>query len=90
MDLGKLKRIKRVELYEIILAQDEEIKRLRQETADLSVKLAKRDINIQKTGTLAEAAFSLTNIFEEAQKVADIYLENVKMQTGNGDEGKKD
>ena len=48
MDLGKLKRIKRVELYEIILAQDEEIKRLRQETADLSVKLAKRDINIQK------------------------------------------
>lgn len=90
MDLGKLKRIKRVELYEIILAQDEEIKRLRQETADLSVKLAKRDINIQKVGTLAEAAFSLTNIFEEAQKVADIYLENVKMQTGNGDEGKKD
>lgn len=47
MDLGKLKRIKRVELYEIILAQDEEIKRLRQETVDLSVKLAKRDINIQ-------------------------------------------
>lgn len=90
MDLGKLKRIKRVELYEIILAQDEEIKRLRQETADLSVKLAKRDINIQKAGTLAEAAFSLTNIFEEAQKVADIYLENVKMQTGNGDEGKND
>ena len=90
MDLGKLKRIKRVELYEIILAQDEEIKRLRQETADLSVKLAKRDINIQKVGTLAEAAFSLTNIFEEAQKVADIYLENVKMQTSNGDEGKKD
>ena len=30
------------------------------------------------------------NIFEEAQKVADIYLENVKMQTSNGDEGKKD
>lgn len=90
MDLGKLKRIKRVELYEIILAQDEEIKRLRQETADLSVKLAKRDINIQKAGTLAEASFSLTNIFEEAQKVADIYLENVKMQTSNGDEGKKD
>ena len=90
MDLGKLKRIKRVELYEIILAQDEEIKRLRQETVDLSVKLAKRDINKKKAGTLAEAAFSLTNIFEEAQKVADIYLENVKMQTGNGDEGKKD
>ena len=90
MDLGKLKRIKRVELYEIILAQDEEIKRLRQETADLSVKLAKRDINIQKAVTLAESAFSLTNIFEEAQKVADIYLENVKMQTCNGDEGKKD
>ena len=40
MDLGKLKRIKRVELYEIILAQDEEIKRLRQETAD-SVKSSK-------------------------------------------------
>ena len=90
MDLGKLKRIKRVELYEIILAQDEEIKRLRQETADLSVKLAKRDINIQKAGTLAEAAFSLTNIFEEAQKVADIYLENVKMQTSNEKKKKKD
>ncbi|MGO4986395.1 hypothetical protein [Streptococcus alactolyticus] len=47
-------------------------------------------IEPQKAGTLAEAAFSLTNIFEEAQKVADIYLENVKMQTSNGDEGKKD
>ena len=86
MDLGKLKRIKRVELYEIILAQDEEIKRLRQETADLSVKLAKRDINIQKAGTLAEAAFSLTNIFEEAQKAADLYLENVKQGVGDDDE----
>ena len=42
-----------------------------------------RKIAIDESGSIAEASLRLTKIFEEAQKAADLYLDNVKKNTGS-------
>ena len=80
-----LKQLKKIELYEILLAQSKEIDRLKQELIETQQKLENKQIIIQEAGSLADAALKLTKIFEEAQKAADIYLKNI---TENDDEEK--
>ena len=75
--------LKKSELLEIMLAQSREIDSLRAqlERAQLEeakAELADKRINIEQSGSIAEASLKLTRIFEEAQKAADLYLENVK------------
>ena len=85
MNERTLKQLKKIELYEILLAQSKEIDRLKQELIETQQKLENKQIIIQEAGSLADAALKLTKIFEEAQKAADIYLENI---TENDDEEK--
>lgn len=85
MNERTLKQLKKIELYEILLAQSKEIDRLKQELIETQQKLENKQIIIQEAGSLADAALKLTKIFEEAQKAADIYLKNI---TENGDEEK--
>ncbi|HEM4091679.1 TPA: DNA repair protein, partial [Streptococcus suis] len=40
-------------------------------------------IMISQSGSIAEASMKLTNIFEEAQKAAEVYLYNVKNKIGD-------
>jgi hypothetical protein len=74
----ELLKLKRSEMLEIMLAQSQEIDNLRKERDELKEKLADRRIRIEKAGSLAEASLQLTNIFVEAQKAADLYVENIK------------
>ena len=85
MNERTLKQVKKIELYEILLAQSKEIDRLKQELIETQQKLENKQIIIQEAGSLADAALKLTKIFEEAQKAADIYLKNI---TENDDEEK--
>ena len=85
MNVRTLKQLKKIELYEILLAQSKEIDRLKQELIETQQKLENKQIIIQEAGSLADAALKLTKIFEEAQKAADIYLKNI---TENDDEEK--
>lgn len=73
-----LKKLKRRELLEIMLAQSREIDKLREENRKLQEKLIDREIKIKNAGSLAEAALSVTEIFQEAQKAVDLYLDNLK------------
>ncbi|MGI6535202.1 MAG: hypothetical protein ACOX12_02115 [Eggerthellaceae bacterium] len=73
-----LSKLKRSELLEIILAQSEEIERLRAELAEKDAELESKRIAIAESGSIAEASLKLTHIFEDAQKAADLYLANVK------------
>lgn len=77
MNERTLKQLKKIELYEILLAQSKEIDRLKQELIETQQKLENKQIIIQEAGSLADAALKLTKIFEEAQKAADIYLKNI-------------
>ncbi|HEM3375018.1 TPA: DNA repair protein, partial [Streptococcus suis] len=78
-----LRKLKRIELYEIMLAQSEEIDCLRNQLEKIKTELADRRIMISQSGSIAEASMKLTNIFEEAQKAADLYLYNVKNKIGD-------
>ncbi|HFT4246574.1 TPA: DNA repair protein [Streptococcus suis] len=83
MDVKNLRKLKRIELYEIMLAQSEEIDCLRNQLEKIKIELADRRIMISQSGSIAEASMKLTNIFEEAQKAADLYLYNVKNKIGD-------
>ncbi|MFI3079573.1 DNA repair protein [Streptococcus sp. 2021WUSS124] len=83
MDVKDLRKLKRIELYEIMLAQSEEIDCLRNQLEKIKTELADRRIMISQSGSIAEASIKLTNIFEEAQKAADLYLYNVKNKIGD-------
>ena len=86
MNEKDFRKLKRVELYEIMLAQAEEIDDLRAQLATAKKELENKRIDIQQSGSIAEASLKLTKIFEEAQKVADLYLSNIKRETGDADE----
>ena len=74
-DLAKLKK---KDLLEIMLKQGEEIDALRAQVADLQKQLENRQFELSRIGSIAEASLVVTNVFEEAQKAALVYLQNVK------------
>lgn len=82
MEKRDLSKLKRSELLEIMLAQSEEIDRLRAEVAEKDRQLEDRQIKIAESGSIAEASLKLTKVFEEAQKAADLYLDNVRSERG--------
>ena len=86
MNEKDFRKLKRVELYEIMLAQAEEIDDLRAQLAAAKKELKNKRIDIQRSGSIAEASLKLTKIFEEAQKAADLYLSNIKKEPGDADE----
>ena len=89
---SELKKLNRIELLELLLAQSKEIDRLNQEISRLNGELEKqkalqqetekrledRRLRLEETGSMAEAALSIFHVFEDAQKAADLYLENVR------------
>ena len=74
----ELHKLKRAELLEMMLAQSREIESLQGRIEQLEAKLADKEIRIQVSGSIAEAALKLNGIFEAAQAAADQYLENVR------------
>ncbi len=76
----ELLKLKRSELLEIMLAQSREIDSLREELAQTKKKLEDKRIKIEEAGSIAEASLQLTKIFEEAQKAADLYVENARLR----------
>lgn len=82
MKKKRVERLKRIELYEIMLAQSNEIDQLKKELAETKEQLANQEIKLKKAGSIAEASLSLTKVFEEAQKAADLYLKNVQTLKG--------
>jgi hypothetical protein len=74
----ELLKLKKSELLEIMLAQSKEIDSLREQLAKAKAKLKDKKIAIDESGSIAEASLRLTKIFEEAQKAADLYVENIK------------
>lgn len=74
-DLSKLRK---KELLEIMLSQGEEIDELRARVKELEEQLDNRAFEFEKIGSIAEASLAVTNIFQEAEKAAITYLENIR------------
>lgn len=78
MTSKELRKLKRSELLELMLAQSREIEELQRKLEEAEEELASRDIMLREAGSIAEASLRLNHIFEDAQKAADQYLENVR------------
>ena len=84
-----LRKLKKSELLEIMLKQGEEIdslrarvKELEAEVAEKQAEMERHEFEIKKFGSIAEASLQVTNIFQEAEKAAKIYLENLRRRYG--------
>lgn len=71
MDAKQLKRLSREDLIELLL---EEVKKNEKLVAELNDK----NLKLDKVGSIAEASLAVNNVFTDAQKAADMYIENVK------------
>ena len=83
----ELIKLKKKDLLEIMLKQSEEIDALRAQVADLQAKLDDRVFQFNRIGSIAEASLAVTNIFEEAEKAAKLYLENIRSKVNEQGRG---
>lgn len=74
----ELKKLSRAELLEMLLAQTEENERLGQEITQLKAQIDDRVLIMEQSGTMAEAALKLNEVFEAADQAAKQYLDSVK------------
>lgn len=77
----ELRKLKRSELLQIMIAQSKKITELQEKLEEAERKLEDRRILLDNAGNIAEAALRLNHIFEDAQKAAEQYLSNVRRQT---------
>lgn len=74
----ELRRMSRSELLELLIFQMEENEKLRRQLDKATKKLKQREIIIEESGSIAEAAMRLNGVFQAAEKAAQQYLENIK------------
>ena len=74
----ELRRLSRSDLLEMLIAQTEENSQLKIRLEQAEAQLRDRRIEIDKAGSLAEAALSLNGVFQAAEAAAQQYLENIQ------------
>ena len=74
----ELRCLSRAELLEMLLAQTEENRQLKRELKEARDALSNRQIAIEESGTMAEAALKLNGVFEAADRAVQQYLENME------------
>lgn len=75
-----MKRISRIDLLLILSEQEEEVIALREENERLKRQLEDKNLRIKEVGSIAEATIALSNLFAEAQRTAEEYLDHVYAQ----------
>lgn len=79
MTSKELRRLNRRDLLELLILKQQENEELQTRVADLERERDERLINIEKAGSLAEAALVLNGIFADADKTAVQYMEKIQL-----------
>lgn len=74
----EFRRLRRIELIDIIYKLQNNEEQLQAEIASLKQQMANRELKLSKAGSIAEAAMSLNGVFEAAQAAADQYITEVQ------------
>lgn len=82
----ELRRLHRSELLEMLISLTEENRKLNDLLEQTRSQLRDRQITIENAGSLAEAALSLSGIFQTADAAAQQYLESVRQLTAQQEE----
>lgn len=75
----ELKRLNRADLLSLLLEQSREIDDLRLRLANAEAALQERNIMIQNSGSIAEAALRLNGVFEAAEQACQQYKDNIAL-----------
>ena len=74
----EIRRLSRADLLEMLIEQSVELETLREKCAQAEQKLEKRELNMAKVGTLAEACLRFNGVFDAADAAAQEYMEAVR------------
>ena len=74
----ELRKLNRQDLLRLLLETERENERLRKELEDAKQQLKRRKVIVSEAGNLAEASLKLSGVFEDAQRAADIYVQNAQ------------
>lgn len=72
-----IRRLSRGDLIDIIYQLQRNEANLIKMNEDLKARLDSKEMKIAKAGSIAEAAISVSGVFEKAQQAADLYLEEL-------------
>ena len=75
----ELKKLSRADLLEMLIAQSEELRDVKQRLKSAEEALASRVIEINTAGSIAEASLRLNGVFEAAQAACQQYTENIRL-----------
>ena len=82
----QLRKASRIDLLKLLLEQKKENETLRQQLAQIQEQLRQRQIAIDQSGTLAEAALKLSGIFDAAECACQYHTENIRNLSGRQEE----
>ena len=77
MDAKELSRLSKTDLLELMLEMSRENDRLKRKIAVYEKVVNDNKIEIEESGSIAEAALKINGVFEAAQAAADQYLDNI-------------
>lgn len=75
---NELRKLNRKDLLEIILEQTKRIEILEKDIDKLNKELDSKKISINESGSIAEAALKISDIFKACENAKEIYMDNVK------------
>ena len=82
----QLRKASRTDLLKLLLEQRKETEAMRRQIDQLQEQLQQRQITIDQSGTLAEAALKLSGIFDAAETACQYYTENIRGLSGRQEE----
>ena len=75
----ELRRLSRADLLEMLIAQSEELRDVKERLKSAEAILDSRVIEINTAGSIAEASLRLNGVFEAAQAACEQYMENIRL-----------
>ena len=78
MEAKELSRLSKTDLLELMLEISRENDRLKHKLAIYEKVVNDNKIEIEESGSIAEAALKINGVFEAAQAAADQYLDNIR------------
>lgn len=82
----QLRKASRIDLLKLLLEERKEKEQLQQQLSQIQEELGQRQIMIDQSGTLAEAALKLSGIFDAAESACQYYSENIRSLSGRQEE----
>lgn len=82
----QLRKVGRADLRKLLQEQKQENEDLRLQLQQAQEQLQSRQLSIDQSGTLAEAALKLSGIFDAAQSACQYYTESIRTLSGRQEE----